>query len=83
MKSPKIDDQAITGTISLIITITVVGAIAIGGVYLFRALTSGDFDLFQNLGENTTTGLLGFVSGAGSALFNFGKDIGTKWNPFD
>lgn len=83
MKSPKIDDQAITGTISLIITITVIGGLAIGGFILYRAFSSGDIDFFSNLGENTTTGLLGFFSGAGSALFNFGKDIGTKWNPFD
>lgn len=81
MKPPMIDDNAITGTISLIITLLVVGGIGFGIYYLISNL--GDFDFFKDLGSGTTTGILGFVSGAGSSLFNFGKDIGNKWNPFD
>lgn len=81
MKPSLYNDRALAGTISLIITITVLGAISFGAYYLYQNID--DLKFWEDAGSTTTNGILGFATGSVGALFNFGKKIGTKWNPFD
>ena len=79
----KTDENA--STISLIITVAVLAAVGIAAFLLYQAfLDAGGFSqLFENLGLNAADAATGFVSGAVTGLFNFGKKIGEATNPFD
>ena len=76
------DDSA---WVSLLITVLLLVGVGIAlyiGIQAF--VDAGGFSgFFEDLGVGTANAATGFVSGAITGLFNFGKKIGNATNPFD
>lgn len=74
-----------SGWVSLLITVVLLIGVGIGLWLLIQAFVdSGGFTgFFEDLGISTANSATGFVSGAITGLFNFGKKIGEATNPFD
>jgi len=78
-------EQDESAWVSLLITVLLLVGVGIAlyiGIQAFA--DSGGFSgFFEDLGVGTANAATGFVSGAITGLFNFGKKLGTKYNPFD
>lgn len=76
------DDSA---WVSLLITVLLLVGVGIAlylGIQAF--VDAGGFtSFFEDLGVGSANAATGFVSGAITGLFNFGKKIGNATNPFD
>jgi hypothetical protein len=72
-------------TVNLLLTVAILAAVGFAIYWLVGEIQDfgGLNGFFENLGEGAVGGLTGFVTGATTGLFNFGKSIGNKWNPFD
>ena len=72
-------------TLNLVLTLAIIGIIVFVGyqaVQLFQD-AGGIGAYFENLGDDVASAGTGFVAGAIGGLFNFGKDLGNRFNPFD
>ena len=72
-------------TLNLVLTLAIIGIIVFVGyqaIQLFQD-AGGIGAYFEQLGEDTAAAGTGFVAGAIGGLFNFGKDLGNRFNPFD
>ena len=72
-------------TLNLVLTLAIIGLVIFVGyqaVQLFQD-AGGLGEYFEQLGEDTAAAGTGFVAGAIGGLFNFGKDLGNRFNPFD
>ena len=76
------DDSA---WVSLLITVLLLVGVGIALYFGIQAFVdAGGFSgFFEDLGVGTANAATGFVSGAITGLFNFGKKIGNATNPFD
>ena len=72
-------------TVNLILTVAILAAVGIAGFWLVGQIQDfgGIGGFFENLGGGAASAGTGFVTGAVSGLFNFGKGIGNRFNPFD
>ena len=72
-------------TINLILTVAIIAAIEFAAFWIYGQIQ--EFGSLANwaedLGSGAAGGLTGFATGAVSGLFNFGKDLGNRFNPFD
>ncbi len=72
-------------TLNLVLTLSILAIVAFA---VFRAIqviqdAGGLTSFFEDLGSGTVSAGTGFLTGAVSGLFNFGKDVGSRFNPFD
>ena len=76
------DDSA---WVSLLITVLLLVGVGIALYIGFQAFADGGgfSSFFEDLGVGSANAATGFVSGAITGLFNFGKKIGNATNPFD
>ncbi len=77
--------MGIFSTVNLILTVAILAAVGIAGFWLVGQIQDfgGINGFFENLGGGAASAGTGFVAGAVSGLFNFGKDLVTSFNPFD
>ena len=72
-------------TLNLALTLAIIGIVLFvifQAVQLFQD-AGGIGAYFENLGADTAAAGTGFLTGAVGGLFNFGKDLGSRFNPFD
>ena len=77
--------MGIFSTVNLILTVAILAAVGIAGFWLVGQIQDfgGISGFFEQIGSNAAGAGTGFVTGAVSGLFNFGKDLGNRFNPFD
>ena len=72
-------------TLNLVLTLAIIGIVIFVGYQAFQLFqdAGGIGNYFEDLGADTAAAGTGFVAGAVGGLFNFGKDLGNRFNPFD